>query len=106
MVKMNLYQATLESAVSEAQLDRVIVTENGKPVAIVIGVADMDEEQLQLSSSDQFWKLIAERRRQQTISRAELERRLEKRDTTQQTLQSTLTPAIAEPKADYQTNDE
>ena len=106
MVKMNLYQATLELAVSEAQLDRVIVTENGKPVAIVIGIADMDEEQLQLSSSDRFWKLITERRRQQTISRAELERRLEKRDTTQQTLQSTLTPVIAEPKADYTTGDE
>ena len=106
MVKMNLYQATLESAVSEAQLDRVIVTENGKPVAIVIGVADMDEEQLQLSSSDRFWKLITERRRQQTISRAELERRLEARDATPQTMTSTMTPAIAEPKADYKTHDE
>jgi len=106
MVKMNLYQATLESAVSEAQLDRVIVTENGKPVAIVIGVADMDEEQLQLSTSDQFWTLISGRRRQQTISRAELERRLEARDTTRQMLTSAMTPAIAEPKVDYTTNDE
>ncbi|MFZ2361725.1 MAG: type II toxin-antitoxin system prevent-host-death family antitoxin [Anaerolineae bacterium] len=106
MVKMNLYQATLESAVSEAQQDRVIVTQNGKPVAIVIGVADMDEEQLQLSTSDQFWRLISERRKQPTISRAELERRLEARDAMLQTLKSTMTPAIAEPKADYTTNDE
>jgi antitoxin (DNA-binding transcriptional repressor) of toxin-antitoxin stability system len=106
MVKMNLYQATLESAVSEAQLDRVIVTENGKPVAIVIGVANMDEEQLQLSANDQFWTLISERRKQQTVSRAQLERRLEARDATRQTLTSTMTPAIAEPKADYTTNDE
>lgn len=101
MVKMNLHQATLEAAVSEAQLDRVIVTENGRPVAIVIGVANMDEEQLQLGASDQFWTLISERRKQQTISRAELERRLERRDAAQQMLTSTVIPAIAEPKADY-----
>lgn len=62
----------------------------------------MDEEQLQLSTSDQFWRLIAERRKQPTISRAELERRLEARDATRQTLTSTMTPAIAEPKANYE----
>lgn len=78
------------------------MTENGKPIAIVIGVADMDEEQLQLSTSDQFWMLISQRRKQQTISRMELERRLEARDATRQTLTATMTPAIAEPKADYQ----
>jgi ribosome-binding protein aMBF1 (putative translation factor) len=71
-----------------------------------IGVADMDEEQLQSSTSDQFWTLISERRRQQTISRAELAHRLERRDAAQQTLTPTVTPAIAEPRADYTTNDE
>jgi hypothetical protein len=40
---------------------------------------DMDQEQLQLSASDQFWALISERRKQDTMSRAELERRLDKR---------------------------
>ena len=42
-----------------------------------IGVADMDDEQFQLSARDQFWTLISERRKQQTISRAELGRRLD-----------------------------
>jgi hypothetical protein len=36
----------------------------------------MDEEQLQLGSSDKFWTLIEKRRRQRTIGRAELEKKL------------------------------
>lgn len=71
-----------------------------------IGGMDMDEEQFQLSASDQFWRLISQRRKQPAISRAELERRLEVRDTTRQMLTSAMTPAIAESKADYATNDE
>ena len=59
------------------------MTQNDKPVAVIIGIAGMDDEQLQLSTSDQFWRLITERRGQKTINRAELERRLEKRDSTQ-----------------------
>jgi len=36
----------------------------------------MDEEQLRLGSSDKFWSLIAKRRTQKTISRAQLEKRI------------------------------
>ena len=39
----------------------------------------IDVEQLELESSDKFWKLIQERRTQKSISRAELERRLDNR---------------------------
>lgn len=35
-----------------------------------------DEEQLQLGSSDKFWKLVEKWRKEKTINRAELERRL------------------------------
>ena len=58
----------------------------------------MDEEQLQLSTSDQFWELIAMRREQMTLDRAELERKLDSRSQQQP---ATTAPAIAEPKADY-----
>jgi putative addiction module component (TIGR02574 family) len=37
----------------------------------------MDEEQIRLGSSFEFWKLIEESRRQKTISCEELERRLD-----------------------------
>ena len=43
-------------------------------MALLIG---LDEEQEQLGQSERFWNLIAERRRQPTISRAELEKRLD-----------------------------
>jgi len=77
MITMDLKRANLDTCVDDAQRERVVLTRNGKPVALIVGVEGMDEEQLQLGSSDKFWKLITERRTQKTISRAQLEQRLE-----------------------------
>jgi len=78
MIKMDLRQATLDTCVNNAQHERIVLTRNGKPVALIIGVEGMDEEQLQLGSSDEFWRLIAERRAQKTLSRVELEQRIKR----------------------------
>jgi len=78
MIKMDLRQATLDTCVNNAQRERIVLTRNGKPVALIIGVEGMDEEQLQLGSSDKFWRLIAERRAQKTLSRVELEQRIKR----------------------------
>ena len=48
----------------------------GRPVALIVGVEGMDAEQLELGSSDKFWKLIARRRKQKGIRRAKLEKKL------------------------------
>jgi antitoxin (DNA-binding transcriptional repressor) of toxin-antitoxin stability system len=72
-------QATLDICVREAQRDRVLVTRDGMPVALVVGLEGLDQEQVNLGNSDEFWKLIAERRRQRTVTRSELER-LARRD--------------------------
>jgi antitoxin (DNA-binding transcriptional repressor) of toxin-antitoxin stability system len=69
--------ATLDRCIAEAQREQVILTRNGDPIALMVGVEGMDEEQVRLSSSSEFWKLIEESRRQETISREELERRLD-----------------------------
>jgi prevent-host-death family protein len=74
---VGIEQATLDSCVREAQDDRVLVTRAGRPVAIVVGLADFDEEQIRLGISDEFWKMISARRREPAITRAELERRLD-----------------------------
>ena len=74
MIKMDLRQATVDTFVNNAQRERIILTRNGKPVALIIGVEGMDEEQLQLGSSAKFWRLIAERRAQKTMTRAQLEK--------------------------------
>ena len=73
MKMIGLEGASLDTCVKDAQHERVVVTQDGKPIALIVGVEGMDKEQLELSSSDTFWRLIAERRGQRTISRAELE---------------------------------
>ena len=79
MKTIGLEHTTLAACVKDARRERVVLTHKGKPVALVVGVEGLDEEQLQLGSSDTFWALIEARRKQQTISRAELEQRI--RDT-------------------------
>lgn len=73
MKTLGIEQATLDVCVREAQRDRVLVTRDGLPVALVVGIEGLDAEQVELGSSDEFWKLIAERRKQKTITRSELE---------------------------------
>lgn len=75
MIKIDLKRADLDTCVTDAQRERLVITRNGKPVALIVGVEGMDEEQLQLGSSDKFWQLVVERRKQKTVSRAQLERR-------------------------------
>ena len=71
---LGIEQATLDACVRESQGERVLVTRGGRPVAMVVGLADLDEDQLQLGASDKFWQLITARRKQPTVRRAELER--------------------------------
>ena len=73
---IGLEEATLETCVRDAQNDRVLIIRDGKPMALIVGVAGMDAEQLELGSSSKFWHLIKERRAQTTLSRTELEQRI------------------------------
>jgi len=79
MKQIVLEKADLESCVSQAQQERVVILRNGRPVALVVGIEGMDREQLELGSSDKFWELIAKRRNQRRITRAQLEKRLNSR---------------------------
>jgi antitoxin (DNA-binding transcriptional repressor) of toxin-antitoxin stability system len=78
MKTVPMENATLDGCIAEAQRERVILTRNGDPIVLLVGVEGMDEEQIRLSSSPEFWKLIQDSRRQETISREELERRLDR----------------------------
>lgn len=75
MKTLGIEMATLDVCVREAQHDRVLVTRDGLPVALVVGIEGLDQEQVELGSSDEFWQLIAERRNQKTITRSELEQK-------------------------------
>jgi antitoxin (DNA-binding transcriptional repressor) of toxin-antitoxin stability system len=62
MRKIELKQTSLDTCINDAQHERVIITRDGKPVVLVIGVEGMDEEQLQLvlSGGNVNLKLLAE----------------------------------------------
>ncbi len=79
MRQLSIEQADLRSCVTQAQRERLVVTRKGKPVALVVGVEGLDPEQVNLGSSDTFWKLIRRRRKQKTITRAQLEQKINRR---------------------------
>ena len=67
-------QATLEQFAKDvtgyllaAQKERIIVTRNGEPMALVIGMENKDEEDFQYMTSPEFWRMIAEARRMPTV---------------------------------------
>ena len=70
MRQINVEKADFESCLRQAQQERLVITRKGKPMALLVGVEGMDREQLELGSSDRFWKLIAKRRGQKTMRRA------------------------------------
>ena len=83
MKVMSLKETNLDACVRKAQHEEIVITRNGKPVALVVGVAGLDEEQLEFGSDPEFWKLITKRRRQRTITRAQLEERIGQSDEVQ-----------------------
>jgi antitoxin (DNA-binding transcriptional repressor) of toxin-antitoxin stability system len=76
MKTVDIRDTSLDACVHDAQSDRVVITRGGTPVALVVGVEGLDAEQTELGASEEFWKLIAERRQEPTIDRSELEKRL------------------------------
>jgi len=76
MKQIVLGKTDLESCISQAQQERVVIVRNGKPVALIVGVEGMDPEQLELGSNEEFWELITKRRKQKGISRGKLEKKL------------------------------
>jgi hypothetical protein len=77
MKLVSLQETDLDACVNDAQRERVVVTRNGTPVALIVGITGLDAEQIELGSDPSFWQLIEERRQQLTLTREELERELE-----------------------------
>jgi prevent-host-death family protein len=73
---VGIQDAKLETCIKDAQRQQVVITRKGKPVAMIVSVNGMDLEQLELSSSDKFWRLVRKWRKQKTYTREQLEMRL------------------------------
>jgi len=80
MKTVDISHATLDVCVDSAQTERLVVTRDGNPIAVIVGVQGLDTDQIQLGTDDTFWKLIRQRRQEKTISRDVLERSLNDSD--------------------------
>ena len=69
-------QKRIRSVMETAQKDQVVITRNGEPIAVVVGVEGADWETVAVETSRSFWKEIAKRRKQKTISLSEIRERL------------------------------
>ena len=69
-------QKEIRKSVDEAQKDRVVVTRNGKPAVLLIGIEGQDWENVVIQANAPFWKLIGKRRKEKTIPLQEMRKRL------------------------------
>jgi antitoxin (DNA-binding transcriptional repressor) of toxin-antitoxin stability system len=76
MKVMKATEASLQKCLRAAQRERVVVTQAGKPVALILGIKGMDLRKVEAGESAEFWALLRERRAQKKITRQELEKRL------------------------------
>ena len=65
-----------QACVQAAQQEQLLITQNGKPVALVVGLENKDAEDWQLQTSPDFWRMIEERRQCPTIPLTEVEAEL------------------------------
>jgi hypothetical protein len=60
------FAANVNQYLLDSRSEAIVVTQAGKPCAVIQGL-DYDDEQLQLVNSQEFWTLIQRRRKSATI---------------------------------------
>ena len=86
-ISLEQFGAGVDQIVPPSRSERIVLTRGGKPVAIVTGVGDLDREEIEYVQSPDFWKLIAERRKQPRISLDEAFARLRAREASETSTQ-------------------
>jgi prevent-host-death family protein len=70
-------QTDLDAVLKSSQKERILISRDGKPCAVLVGVEDYDTEDLRLATSPDFWLMIRQRRIQgSSVPLAEVESRL------------------------------
>ncbi len=70
-------EADIDKVLDSAQKERIVIMRGGKPSAVIVGIESYDEEELELATSPEFWRMIEERRRRgRSIPLSELRARL------------------------------
>src|SRR5436305_3759805 len=55
-------QTNLDAVLNSSQSERILISREGKPCAVLVGIQDYDAEDLQLATSPDFWLMIRQRR--------------------------------------------
>lgn len=76
MKVLSVKNLKLAECIQKTQKEEIVLTKGGKPLVLMVGVAGMGLEQVELGQSDKLWHLIEKRRQQPPISMTELENRL------------------------------
>jgi len=66
----------LSGCVVRAQRERVLITKQGRPAALMIGVEGHDLEDVLLMQNPRFWKMIEARRTEPTLGLPEVRKQL------------------------------
>jgi prevent-host-death family protein len=67
----------LDSILTRAQRERIVISRRGKPCAVLVGIEEYDLEDLALASSEDFWHMIKQRRKSgKSVPLAEVEAQL------------------------------
>jgi prevent-host-death family protein len=66
----------LSGVVVRAQRERILITKQGRPAVLMIGVEGHDLEDVLLMQNPRFWRMIEARRAEPTLSLEEVERRV------------------------------
>ena len=66
----------LSGCVVRAQRERVLITKQGRPAALMIGVEGRDLEDVLIMQNPRFWKMIEGRRTAPTLGIDEVRRQL------------------------------
>jgi prevent-host-death family protein len=66
-ISIENFSQDIEGFLHAAQSERLLVTQQGKPFAVLVGVENTDQEDWDLERLPDFWRMIEERRRQPSL---------------------------------------
>ena len=70
-------EADVDRVLNSVQSERVLISRRGKPCAVIVGVENYDAEDISLATSEEFWRMIGDRRNKgESIPLSEVEKRL------------------------------
>ncbi len=78
-VDSSQFAANVDQYLRDSRSEATVVTQDGRPCAVVQGL-DYDDEQLELVNSSEFWSMIQQRRNRPAIPLEVAKKRLESLD--------------------------